>query len=138
MAHVRSPHCGGPATKGALRVCAFALSLPMALSLSAAEQAGVPRNDHLALQKAYADAVRARIVEHWLRPASVLPGQQCSARVLQLPTGTVISVETQSDCQFDAVGRSSLEDAVRRAQPLPTEGFQSVYARHLQLTFVAE
>lgn len=138
MADARSPRCGGPGTKGGLRLCALALSLPMVLTLSAAERAGEPRNDDLALQTAYADAVRARILEHWLRPASVLPGQRCSARIVQFPTGHVIAVETQPDCQFDAAGRTSVEDAVLRAQPLPIKGYQSVYVRNLHVTLIAE
>ncbi|WP_439449818.1 TonB C-terminal domain-containing protein [Stenotrophomonas sp. ATs4] len=138
MVDAHSQRCDGPATKAVLRLCAFALLLPVALSLSAAEPSAATRNDDPALKRAYAESIRSRVLENWLRPASVLPGQHCSARIVQLATGTVINVETQADCQFDAVGRTSLEDAVRRAQPLPTKGFERVYVRDLLMTFIAE
>lgn len=138
MVDARSQRWGGPARTAALRLSAFGLLLPMALALSAAERSAPARTVDAALTQAYAEAIRARVLEHWLRPASVLPGQRCSARILQLPSGTVIDVQAQPDCQFDAIGRTSLEDAVRRAQPLPSKGFERVYVRNLQLTFVAE
>ncbi len=138
MADAHPQRCGGTAMKVVLRLCAFALLLPMALSLSAAEQSAATRIEDPALKRAYAQSIRSRVVENWLRPDSVLPGQRCSARISQLPTGTVVKVEMQSDCQFDAAGRTSLENAVRRAQPLPTKGFESVYVRDLLMTFIAE
>ncbi|WP_165835736.1 TonB C-terminal domain-containing protein [Stenotrophomonas sp. SPM] len=139
MVEARCQRWGGPAKSAALRLSAFGLLLPMALALSAAERSAPARTmDDDALTQAYGDAIRARVLEHWLRPASVLPGQRCSVRILQLPSGTVIDVQAQPECQFDAVGRTSLEDAVRRAQPLPSKGFERVYVRNLQLTFVAE
>jgi len=122
----------------ALRLFAFALLVPMAFLLSAAEQSAPARAADPALTQAYAEAIRARVLQHWIRPPSVLPGQRCTARIMQLPTGTVIDVQTQPGCQFDAVGRTSLEDAVRRAQPLPSKGYERVHVRTLQMTFVAE
>lgn len=138
MADARSLRHGAPAMGAGGRLGAVVLLFSLALPLSAAERGSAPRTDDLSLQTAYADAVRARILEHWLRPASVLPGQRCSTHIVQFPTGHVIAVETEPDCQFDAEGRTSLRNAVLHAQPLPIVGFESVYLRNLYVTFVAE
>ena len=58
--------------------------------------------------------------------------------IMQLPGGEVMSVEFDASCPYDAQGRRSVEAAVRAAEPLPYEGFQSVFNRRLNLNFTAQ
>ena len=50
----------------------------------------------------------------------------------------MMSVEFDNSCPYDALGRRSVEAAVRRAEPLPYAGFESVFNRRLNLNFTAQ
>ncbi len=65
-------------------------------------------------------------------------GQRCRITIRQLPGGEVSSVEVSPSCPYDELGRRSVEAAVLRAQPLPYAGFESVFARQLNLNFEAQ
>jgi colicin import membrane protein len=55
-----------------------------------------------------------------------------------LPGGDVMNVEIDSSCPYDALGRRSVEAAVRKAEPLPYVGFESVFNRRPNLNFEAQ
>ncbi|NLC61907.1 MAG: TonB C-terminal domain-containing protein, partial [Gammaproteobacteria bacterium] len=86
----------------------------------------------------YAAALQEAIARNWTRPDNVPLGQRCRIYITQLPGGQVMSVEFDSSCPYDALGRRSVEAAVRRAEPLPYAGFESVFNRRLNLNFTAQ
>ena len=58
--------------------------------------------------------------------------------IRQIPGGTVIDAQVDPSCPYDEAGRRSVEAAVLKAQPLPYQGFESVFNRTLILNFRAE
>ncbi|MNK12411.1 hypothetical protein D3C87_304740 [compost metagenome] len=112
------------------------LALALPVQAQTAAPAVAPATD--ALRSEYAAAIRDRIVQHWVIGETVSPGQRCRVGIVQLPGGMVAGVKADATCAFDAAGRAALEAAVLRAQPLPYKGFEAVFARSLNITFVAE
>lgn len=98
---------------------------------------GTPDGDS-DLAARYAAALQDAIVRNWTRPDNVALGQRCRIYITQLPGGQVMNVEFDSSCPYDALGRRSVEAAVRRAEPLPYAGFESVFNRRLNLNFTAQ
>jgi colicin import membrane protein len=93
--------------------------------------------DDAGLKARYAAALRAAIQAKWTRPDSVPPDAICRLTIRQLPGGEVMDVKVSSPCAYDEPGRRSIEAAVLKAQPLPYEGFESVFQRTLILNFRA-
>ncbi|HIY70526.1 MAG TPA: cell envelope integrity protein TolA [Candidatus Luteimonas excrementigallinarum] len=98
---------------------------------------GTPDGDS-DLAARYAAALQEAIVRNWTRPDNVALGQRCRIYITQLPGGQVMNVEFDNSCPYDALGRRSVEAAVRRAEPLPYAGFESVFNRRLNLNFTAQ
>lgn len=86
----------------------------------------------------YSQALIEKIRSNWVRPDNVSPDQICKIVIRQIPNGTVIDVQVDPSCPYDEVGRRSVEAAVLKAQPLPYQGFESVFNRTLILKFRAE
>ncbi|MBS3895303.1 protein TolA [Silanimonas sp.] len=89
------------------------------------------------LEAAYRLAIQNAVERNWIRPDTIPPGTPCRIRVIQIPGGDVISAEVIQPCAFDAIGQRSLEAAVRRSEPLPFAGFESVFRRELLFNFRA-
>ena len=90
------------------------------------------------LTSRYAAAIQQAVLGQWTRPDSVPLGTRCRIIIKQLPGGEVMSAEVQPGCAMDQAGQDSLERAVRRAQPLPYRGFESVFNRQLNFNFEAQ
>ncbi|GGJ99965.1 cell envelope integrity protein TolA [Luteimonas terricola] len=90
------------------------------------------------LSSRYQAAIQEAILGNWTRPDNVPLGQQCRMTITQVRGGTVVRVEFSSSCPYDELGRRSVEAAVRKAEPLPYAGFESVFNRTLNLNFRAE
>lgn len=101
-----------------------------------AQRAGEGGTDE-SLLAAYRVAIQRAVERHWRRPETIPPGTACRMTIRQIPGGEVISVEIGRDCPFDDFGRRSVENAVLLAQPLPYEGFETVFQRTLNFTFRA-
>ena len=86
----------------------------------------------------YASALQAAIVAKWIRPETIPAGAVCRLVIRQLPGGEVMDVEVSSPCAYDEAGRTSIEKAVLKAEPLPYAGFEAVFQRTLILNFRAE
>ena len=86
----------------------------------------------------YASALQAAIVAKWIRPETIPAGAVCRLVIRQLPGGEVMNVEVSSPCAYDEAGRTSIEKAVLKAEPLPYAGFEAVFQRTLILNFRAE
>lgn len=82
-------------------------------------------------------ALSEAVEQQWVRPDSVTLEQVCPVEVRMLPGGYVIVAAARVDCEFDAAGRRSVEAAVRKAEPLPYAGFESVFRRSVVLRFHA-
>ncbi len=89
------------------------------------------------LQAQYAAALTQAIRSKWTRPETVPLGAKCKIVIKQLRGGEVTSAEVSPGCPYDEQGRRSIEAAVLKAQPLPYAGFESVFARTLNLNFEA-
>ena len=79
-------------------------------------------------------AVQTAVQQHWLAPAAGA-GFDCALDIEQADGGIVVQVSFGNDCNADAAARASLEQAVRRASPLPYAGFESVFQRRVHLVF---
>lgn len=108
-----------------------------AAASAASPPRGTPDGDS-DLAARYAAALQEAIARNWTRPDNVPIGQRCRLYITQLPGGQVMNVEFDSSCPYDALGRRSVEAAVRRAEPLPYAGFESVFNRRLNLNFTAQ
>ena len=78
-----------------------------------------------------------KIRQHWNRPLSARPGLDCVVRVVQLPTGDVVSA-TVATCNGDEAVRRSIERAVMDASPLPKPPNPALFERNLNFQFVPE
>jgi colicin import membrane protein len=98
-------------------------------------------HEHLAaasdsgLRMAYMHAIQRAVMMHWLRPESAQPGLRCAVEIRQDSAGNVTELEIVEPCNADPATRESIVAAVRRAQPLPHEGFESVLAASVRFTF---
>lgn len=101
---------------------------------SASPPPGNPAADDR-LKSRYAAALTQAIVSNWSRPDNIPTGMKCRINIIQLPGGTVIEAHVAPSCPYDALGKRSVEAAVLKAQPLPYEGFQTVFSRSLELDF---
>ncbi len=101
---------------------------------AAQRQAGTGGTDD-SLAARYAAAIQNKVQGHWQRPEHVRT-VRCQIRIVQIPGGEVISAEVVgNNCNADELTRRSIEAAVLRAQPLPYEGFESVFRRSVLFTF---
>lgn len=101
-----------------------------------AEQAKSGTNgsdDSLSAQ--YAAAITNAVTENWLRPDSAQPGLRCMLRIVQIPGGDVIGVQLMNPCNADPQTRDSIEQAVKRASPLPYKGYEKAFSRELNFNF---
>jgi colicin import membrane protein len=94
--------------------------------------AGGQDND---LAARYAAAIQSAVTNNWNRPDSASPGLRCSLSIVQIPGGDVISVTPMPPCNADQATRNSIEQAVRKASPLPYQGYEKVFQRSIRFNF---
>ncbi len=82
----------------------------------------------------YIAQIASRIESNWKRPPGATPGTQCEIRVTQIPGGVITGVQV-GRCNRDETVRQSIEDAVRRASPLPQPSDAALFDRNLTITF---
>lgn len=87
------------------------------------------------LQARYLAAIQSAVTDSWLRPDSAAPGLRCMLRIVQIPGGDVISVNVENPCNADPQTRNSIEQAVKRAEPLPYKGYEKVFQREINFNF---
>lgn len=83
----------------------------------------------------YAQVIQSAVTNQWLRPEGTDAGLKCLINVQQLPGGHVIDITTNSPCNANTEEKDSLINAVRKADPLPYAGYESVFTRRLNFTF---
>jgi len=94
--------------------------------------AGGQDND---LAARYAAAIQAAVTNNWNRPDNATPGLRCVLHIAQIPGGDVISVSIGTPCNADPVTRTSIEQAVMKAAPLPYQGYEKVFQRNIKFNF---
>jgi colicin import membrane protein len=82
----------------------------------------------------YIRLIADKIERNWNRPLSAKPGLDCVVNVVQIPGGDVIDAKVGRCNGDDAVIRS-IEDAVKKASPLPPPPTQAVFQRNLIVMF---
>ncbi len=90
------------------------------------------------LKARYAAALQAVILSNFTRPDNVPLGQRCKVVIRQIAGGEVIDAQVDPSCPYNEQGRRSVEAAVLKAQPLPYQGFESVFEREITLNFVPQ
>jgi len=107
----------------------------LAEQLASEERRDAVRGSALANQ--YKAQIEAKIMQNWRKPPSARPGLVCEVRVTQVPGGSVAGVQI-TRCNGDEAVRLSVEDAVRRASPLPAPPDPALFERELIVTFRPE
>lgn len=87
------------------------------------------------LQAQYFAAIQNAVTNNWLRPDNTLTGLRCMLRIVQIPGGDVIGVQMLNPCNADPLTRASIEQAVKRASPLPYKGYEAVFQRQIDFNF---
>ncbi|MEO5623312.1 MAG: cell envelope integrity protein TolA [Dokdonella sp.] len=83
----------------------------------------------------YSAAIQAAVTQSWNRPEGVSPGIRCDIHIVQIPGGDVIGVTVGSPCNADPITRNTIEQAVRKAAPLPYQGYEKVFERNINFHF---
>ncbi|WP_223786875.1 TonB C-terminal domain-containing protein [Marinicella meishanensis] len=83
----------------------------------------------------YIGAIQSAVTRQWARPSGTPAGLQCQIKVNQIPGGGVIDVSIGSPCNASAVVRNTIINAVKKADPLPYAGFESVFERRINFIF---
>jgi len=87
------------------------------------------------LSAEYFAAIQNAVTQNWLRPDNAQAGLRCMLRIVQIPGGDVIGVQISSPCNADPQTRNSIEQAVKRAAPLPYKGYEKVFQRDINFNF---
>ena len=87
------------------------------------------------LREAYILAIKQKIERNWRQPQGITEMPDCEVRVIQGPGGIILDVSFGA-CQGGAkTYRSSIENAVFKAEPLPKPGDPSLFERELIILF---
>lgn len=103
----------------------------------AAEQQRLQAEDSRQRQRwitEYTALIAQKVERNWLRPSGTPHGLTCKVLVHQLPTGDVVSVQVVRSSGNSVFDRS-VENAVRKASPLPPPPDQSVFDREIEFKF---
>jgi colicin import membrane protein len=87
------------------------------------------------LSARYAAAIQSAVTNNWNRPDSASAGLRCTIVIVQIPGGELMSVTVTNPCNADQVTRNSIEQAVRKAAPLPYQGYEKVFQRSIKFNF---
>ena len=87
------------------------------------------------LQAQYYAAIQNAVTNNWLRPDSTPGGLHCMLHIVQIVGGDVIDVQVVNPCNADPLTRASIEQAVKRASPLPYKGFEKEFQRQFNFNF---
>jgi colicin import membrane protein len=96
-------------------------------------QAGSGGQDDSLLAQ-YGAAITRRVHEQWREPDNT-GNIVCTLHIVQVRGGRVLNVSVTNPCNADPAQRRRLENAALNAQPLPFQGFESVFRSDLIITF---
>lgn len=92
-------------------------------------------NQERTLLTQYIVAIQSAVTRQWSRPVGTDAGLTCQIKVNQIPGGGVIDVTIGSPCNANTVVKNSIINAVKKADPLPYTGFETVFERRLNFIF---
>jgi len=98
------------------------------------EEEGRAEAANAGLLNQYIAMIQQAIVRNWNRPPSARTGLECTVRVAQTPSGTVLSAQVDK-CNGDAAVKQSIEAAVLKSSPLPPPPDPRVFERNLVFVF---
>lgn len=101
------------------------------LAAEAAQQQAIASGE----QDQWIRQIQAKIERNWNKPLSAKPGLECVVNVMQIPGGDVVEARVGSPCNGDDAVKRSIEDAVRKASPLPPPPTQALFQRNIRVTF---
>lgn len=90
------------------------------------------RNKLMAL---YQLAVISSVERQWNKPPSANKNLICHVKVRQLPGGGVMDATIISPCNANSIVKNSIIAAIKKADPLPYKGFESVFDRTATFIF---
>jgi colicin import membrane protein len=82
----------------------------------------------------YAAAIQNAALNNWLRPESI-QNVVCDVHIKQIPGGELLDAHVVNPCNADPQVRDTIEQAIRRAAPLPYKGYETVFRREILFTF---
>lgn len=82
----------------------------------------------------YIALIQQKVMRNWIKPPTARAGLECEVRVAQAMGGTVLSVEV-GRCNGDGAVRTSIEQAVQSASPLPAPPDPRLFERNLIFNF---
>jgi colicin import membrane protein len=80
--------------------------------------------------------IQRLVTQNWLRPPTAQSGLRCKLKIIQIPGGEVISAAISGRCNADEATRRSIVAAVERGGSLPYRGYEDVFAREIEFTFI--
>lgn len=95
----------------------------------------VKANERNQLSARYQQAVISAVVMQWNKPASANKNLLCHVKVKQIPGGGVIDATISTPCNANSIVRKSIVAAIKKAEPLPYKGFESVFVRSATFIF---
>jgi colicin import membrane protein len=87
------------------------------------------------LRELYILAIRQKVERNWLKPAGSGKMPVCEVRVMQGPGGIILHVDIGSCDGSTETYRASIQNAVYRAEPLPTPEDPELFERELNFFF---
>ena len=79
--------------------------------------------------------IKDKVERNWSKPANAKPGMSCTVFVRLIPGGGVSHVEITKS-SGDGIFDSSVERAVRKAEPLPVPPDPALFDRFRDVRFV--
>lgn len=83
----------------------------------------------------YQLAVISAVERQWNKPSTANKNLLCHVKVKQIPGGGVIDATISSPCNANSIVRKSIVAAIKKADPLPYKGFESVFDRSSTFIF---
>ena len=82
----------------------------------------------------YLGLIKKQVTNSWREPATMKSTDACVVYVRMMPTGDVLKVEAKK-CTGDNIFKRSVEDAVRKAAPLPLPPNKSLFKHFREINF---
>jgi colicin import membrane protein len=87
------------------------------------------------LREAYILAIRQKVERNWRKPPGSGKMPVCEVKVTQGPGGIILAVAFGDCGGSTGTYRASIENAVRKADPLPKPGDPALFERELTFLF---
>ena len=84
--------------------------------------------------KRYATNIQDHITSQWKRPPPSVRGGDCVVRLRQNKKGEILKIE-MLQCEGDKLYVQSVENAIRKANPLPPPPVDEVFEPEIRFTF---